>query len=449
MLNKYVFLDKNFEIRRAKSMKHMLLIKDITATNVKFYVNDLAVEIFSLMDGTKTYNDIIEILQDKYSEAFDSVKSKLDMFFKQIDNDYGFKVIFSDSLVNKPVKVIDTNNIYPVVVSIELTHKCNLRCLHCYGEYDCKNNDEADLDCVKKFLKDAKDIGVEIIELTGGDISVYPHLMEVLETCLELKFENIALLTNGVVLSSDIVDFIIENKDRFVVQIDLHSLRDEYLAWFTGAKNTVEKIKALIKKLVDNDVVLRVASTITKKNIDELEEIADWLHDNGVKRFAAGPVIKMGRAENNDVLLDDIESINKFNAAVKNINARYDKFIGIIDEFDLHRENCGTLTSNVCIAPSGEIKYCVMDNMSDLNCNIGNVFRKSIKDIYDEHSNLFIDIANAASPKLNSDECRECVHRYFCANCLLRGLLKHKQIGEKCKWYSKHMTKLMQQKLLS
>lgn len=44
---------------------------------------------------------------------------------------------------------------------------------------------------------------------------------------LELGFEQVSLLTNGVRISDKLIQILEKNKDRVYVQIDLHSLNEE------------------------------------------------------------------------------------------------------------------------------------------------------------------------------------------------------------------------------
>lgn len=80
--------------------------------------------------------------------------------------------------------------------SIELTTKCNIKCLHCYGDYQIKGI-EMLLTNIKKLLYDLESMGVKNIEFTGGNISVYPFLYEALKIAYSLKFSAVVLLTNG------------------------------------------------------------------------------------------------------------------------------------------------------------------------------------------------------------------------------------------------------------
>jgi len=63
-----------------------------------------------------------------------------------------------------------------------------------------------------------------------------------------LDFSQITLVTNGIALSDKVMDIIIKNKSKTFVQIDMHSLDDNYLTWFFKVPNTLHKIKNNILK---------------------------------------------------------------------------------------------------------------------------------------------------------------------------------------------------------
>lgn len=66
---------------------------------------------------------------------------------------------------------------------------------------------------VKKLLRDLDDMGVFIIELTGGDCLVHPQFIEILNFALPLGFLRINILTNGLALTDEIKKVIIKSKN--------------------------------------------------------------------------------------------------------------------------------------------------------------------------------------------------------------------------------------------
>ena len=466
-MKKYIYFKQELEIRTYPSQKQILYVNTLpdnsqSKDGIKgFFINNTAIEIIELIDGMNTYDDVVQILANRYKESIESINEKVSRFLETLKSQCNIEVGYSDRQCMKNVKIKYETNKYPIVSSIELTHKCNLKCLHCYGEFNDKYNYNKDktmsLDNVKKLLRDLKDIGVRIIEFTGGDITMHPNLKEILLEAIELNFKQIALLTNGIALSDDVINIIIKNKKRFIVQIDLHSLDDDYLYWFTNRKNTLDIIKDKINTLNNGGVLLRIVTVVTQKNLCEIENIADYVYNLGVKFYAVSPVINIGRAiksnENNKcnddgLLLRTEEEVRNYEKQILAISEKYPGFLNLIEDPRYSSPNCGALTSNITITPDGYIKLCTMDNLEYFKSSIGNVFTQNIKEIYDENAEFLKVYESIKSPEPESEECIECTDRFFCGHCMLRGIIKAKEKGGKCKWFKKNVKDVVKQRFL-
>jgi radical SAM protein with 4Fe4S-binding SPASM domain len=96
----------------------------------------------------------------------------------------------------------------PLNVSLELTLKCNIRCLHCYnfdrdtagpacGE--ATTAPELELPEVLRLLDELRAAGCLFLSLTGGEVLSAPHLFAVLDRAREINLA-VQLLTNGTLL---------------------------------------------------------------------------------------------------------------------------------------------------------------------------------------------------------------------------------------------------------
>lgn len=104
-----------------------------------YYINDTAFEIIKRLDGTCTYDEIVQQLSNKYSENDKIVREKIQAFIETINRRYGLLI---ESVVtgqeSKSVSIKNVEYDYPVVASLEVTNNCNIKCRHCYGEYGDK-----------------------------------------------------------------------------------------------------------------------------------------------------------------------------------------------------------------------------------------------------------------------------------------------------------------------
>lgn len=103
------------------------------------------------------------------------------------------------------------------------------------------------------------------------------------------------------------------------------------------------------------------------------------------------------------------------------------------------RNNCGCITTNVVISPTGDIKLCAMDNHF-LN-NLGNVFKENIKDIYDANKEFIRNLYYLKFPTEFSAECIDCNKKLFCSRCFIRTFHENSRRKEVCKWYENNISK--------
>src|SRR5699024_7150441 len=105
-------------------------------------------------------------------------------------------------------------------------------------------------------------------------------------------------------------------------------------------------------------IYMRIVTMITPNNIDQLENIADWINENGIVTYGLSSIIPMGRdtlKDNNNLLLKTKEDSEKMNEVITKINNKYGYgFLYQVKDGDPNVKNCGAFTRNPSITP-GEI----------------------------------------------------------------------------------------------
>lgn len=77
-------------------------------------------------------------------------------------------------------------------MNIELTTACPLRCPQCYCTLE--GGRHIPFPVVENYLRQAKELGIQHVELSGGETMCYPHLYDVIRMARELGIEtNVAL----------------------------------------------------------------------------------------------------------------------------------------------------------------------------------------------------------------------------------------------------------------
>jgi MoaA/NifB/PqqE/SkfB family radical SAM enzyme len=83
---------------------------------------------------------------------------------------------------------------------VELTARCNERCVHCYVEAGPSRTEALCWETIQAVLRDAAELEFEIVQLTGGEALLSPHLVEAASLAHDLGIPQVEVYTNGVLL---------------------------------------------------------------------------------------------------------------------------------------------------------------------------------------------------------------------------------------------------------
>jgi len=279
------------------------------------------------------------ILRTDYDRKLIATLYSLGMLSKHPVLDHPPKIIHQEDLHNKIIYSIENNilnkigwfTLVPETVEIELTRRCNLKCVHCCR--DCPTIDE-DFDSAKliKIINDLGEIGTVGITLTGGE----PFLYEKIEKILEIAKSNylsIAILTNGSMLSDE---EIFRSVARYVgsIQFSLYGPTAEIHEKITQVKNSFNSLMTAVKNVLkynasyQRGISFHFNYVIIKGLNDDpktLEEVIKAFKTLPAKiRFTS--VVPEGRGK----LLDKytLSELSKLGSYIQNLAKRY----GILDK---------------------------------------------------------------------------------------------------------------------
>jgi len=85
----------------------------------------------------------------------------------------------------------------PISVHLDITYRCNERCVHCYLDHD--DHGEMTTAEIVDVLEQLADAGVFFISLSGGEVLMRRDFFEIVERARQLLF-NVKVKTNGVMI---------------------------------------------------------------------------------------------------------------------------------------------------------------------------------------------------------------------------------------------------------
>ena len=160
----------------------------------------------------------------------------------------------------------------PLQVSIEVTRRCPLECLHCYNNLPMGDVDARQRELTKEehidLLDELSDMGCFWILYTGGEIFARKDFLEIY-TYAKKKGFLITLFTNGTIMTEEIADYLNE-WPPFAIEITLYGRTRETYEALTAIPGSYERCLRGVKMLKDRGLPLKLKTVATSVNKHEV-----------------------------------------------------------------------------------------------------------------------------------------------------------------------------------
>ncbi len=180
---------------------------------------------------------------------------------------------------------------YPKVLVFNVTRNCNLRCEHCYSSSGGHHFQDLSLDTWMRSIKEASDMGVKHILLSGGEPLARPDLPSIAKEAHDRGI-SVELSTNGTMLRNKL-----EPMRRYVSYVGIsidgpEPIHDD----FRGVSGAYKKALEGIRFSRDLGVKTGIRFTITSRNYQYVPYIFDLVREEGLQRVCFYHLGYVGRA---------------------------------------------------------------------------------------------------------------------------------------------------------
>jgi len=329
----------------------------------------------------------------------------------------------------------------PHLIIWNFTNECNLDCLHCYQKAGQQKTDELTLEEKKEILDQIRDLGATTILFAGGEPLMSTDFFDAVEYARSRDIF-VALATNGTLITRDVAKRMNDSGVSYVqVSVDGLPQTHDKLRRLKGAFSSA--IKA-IQNLKEYDIVLGISFTLTKFNLDELQDMIDLSKKLKLNRIMILDFVPVGKGiewssaelsavEREGVLHLMFEELNKEEIAVTTTIPQFSRIclesskekayrtmssrFGIYHiqdegEVDIkYISGCWAGVLQCTIQPDGKVTPCFL-----MPVEAGNLRKKKLSEIW-ENSRVFKKLRNR---KLLKGGCGECKYKYICGGCRSR-----------------------------
>jgi radical SAM protein with 4Fe4S-binding SPASM domain len=302
-------------------------------------------------------------------------------------------------------------------LQIELSSRCNERCVHCYIPHENKVSDIAPA-LFYDVLDQCREMGLLNMTLSGGEPMLHKNFCDFLRKAKKYDF-SLSVLSNLTLLNDEIIAEMKANR-LFSVQVSLYSMNPEIHDSITKLPGSFYKTRDNILQLIENDIPLQISCPTMKQNKNDYVAVLNWAHEH--KCRAITDYIMIARYDHTTNNLDNrlsLEEVGGVITAIIDNDPYYQREILREDFFQEEQRDrsddrvCGVCISSICMIANGNVYPC--SGWQDYIC--GNLRETTLRDIW-ENSPKVKYLRNLR--KKDFLKCQGCADRGFCAMCMVR-----------------------------
>lgn len=273
-------------------------------------------------------------------------------------------------------------NSYIKAIVLNITNKCNLKCLHCFNSSSMpengKNelNDDEIIDLVNQFIE----LNVGNVCFSGGEpLTRRDLLLKCLKKLQDNKIRT-SIVSNGTLIDEN-TSYLLKILGVAEIEISLDGILDKTHEKLRGVTGSFNKAMSSIQYLVNAGIATSVSFTLTSWNGNEFYKMVEELVKIGVYGVYVRPLMIMGAAfENVNYLCPDKKQYRDIARDVCKLNSVFsDTEIYVSDPLNHIIDSRRTPTNPyVEIQHDGRLlcSYCI-------NLSYGNIRKHSLKEYYD------------------------------------------------------------------
>ena len=287
---------------------------------------------------------------------------------------------------------------------IEVTQKCNLKCVHCYEGNEHKMLEKKlTLNEWKHVIDQLAFEGIERLIIIGGEPCCNKNLNEILLYASQYPFD-VTLFTNATMIDEALLKTITTQKIR--VKISVYGHNSEVHDAITTIKGSFDRLVGNVKRLIENNIDVTASIVAMKENELFIDDTIQFVKSIGMN-FKKYDVIRSVYGGTQDLHRPVTEKILDY-AYFKKPN-----FWTSEAQFAKNAFLNTCWYGKIAIKENGDVIPCEFER----NYKYGNVRESSINEILKKKDTI-------SKWYLNFDKievCKDCEYRYACSDCRALG----------------------------
>lgn len=295
----------------------------------------------------------------------------------------------------------------PLGVQLDLTYRCNERCVHCYLDHE--DHGEMTTAEIKHLLDEMAEAGVFVLTISGGEIFMRKDFFAILEYARRLMF-CVKLKTNAVLIREGearrIQDLGVES-----IQVSIYSHRPEVHDAITLIPGSLKRSLDAIRFLKSQGIRVIIANVLMTQNMQDYTSVRALADELGVECTLDPTVTPMMDGNRSTLKLGVDQNALRQVFHDSGLVGDVEEFCAIpgADESVFESLPCSAGHTSCYVSPYGDVYPCVQFPLPT-----GNVRQQRFIDIW-RHSDQMNDVRSIRLKDLTT--CSQCTHAGSCTRC--------------------------------
>ena len=327
-----------------------------------------------------------------------------------LSDDAYLQLLFANQLINEsflPIKYQSVRNFDNrlEMAWLEITQKCNLRCIHCYeGQEHVSFKNTLTLAELKSVIDQLAAENVNWIIVIDGEPCCHKNINEILAYATQYPME-VTLFTNATMIDESLLRTIVKNNIK--VKISVYGHTEEIHDNITKVKGSYAKLLESVKELKNRNIDVTASIVAMKENEEYIDKTIEFVKSIGMnfKRYDVIRSVYKGT---------QTAHIPRTNKVLDYAYFKRPNFWTTEEQFEKNHSLNTCWYGKIAIMENGDVLPCEFER----NYKYGNVRKETIKQILRKEETtskwwLCFD---------KIEICKDCEYRYACHDCRALGI---------------------------
>ncbi len=168
----------------------------------------------------------------------------------------------------------------PYSTLIELTLKCNMRCVHCGSSAGYTRKDELSTNEWMNVIRQLSNLKCKLVTLLGGEPFMRKD-WDIISREIRDQGMDLTIISNGLCIDDSIIKKL-RYLGLYTIAISLDGASPATHDYIRQVKGSFVKCKGVLKSLKEADIPTSVVTTLNKTNLKDLPSLRELLLNKGI-----------------------------------------------------------------------------------------------------------------------------------------------------------------------